>query len=33
MDLNICHDEFFSVNNILKEYDDMKEEIENCNDK
>ena len=26
---NISHDEFVSMNNVLKEYDDMKEEIRN----
>ena len=30
---NISHDEFVSVNNELKEYDDMKEKIKNSNDK
>ena len=30
---NISHDEFVSVNNVLKEYDDMKEETKNSNDK
>ena len=29
MDSNISHDEFASVNNVLKEYDDAKEEIKN----
>ena len=29
IDSNINHDEFISVNNVLKEYDDMKEEIKN----
>ena len=29
IDLNISHDEFILVNNVLKEYDDMKEEIKN----
>ena len=29
IDSNISHDEFFSINNVLKEYDYMKEEIEN----
>ena len=28
---NISHDEFVLSNNILKEYDDMKEEIKNSN--
>ena len=27
IDSSIIHDEFVSVNNVLKEYDDMKEEI------
>ena len=30
---NISYDEFVSVNNVLKEYDDMKEETKNSNDK
>ena len=30
---NISHDKFFSINNVVKEYDDMKEEINNSNDK
>ena len=29
IDSNISHDEFVLINNVLKEYDDMKEEIEN----
>ena len=29
IDSNISHDEFVLVNNVLKEYDDMKEEIQN----
>ena len=29
IDLNISHDEFILVNNVLKEYDDMKKEIKN----
>ena len=29
IDLNISHDEFVLVNNVLKEFDDMKEEIKN----
>ena len=33
IDSNISHDEFFTVNNVLKDYDDMKEEIKNSNDK
>ena len=24
-----CHDEFFLVNNVKREYDDMKEEVKN----
>ena len=28
---NISHDEFVLSNNMLKEYDDMKEEIKNSN--
>ena len=31
IDSNISHDKFVSVNNLLKEYDDMKEEIKNSN--
>ena len=33
IDSNIIHDEFVSVNNVLKEHDDMKKEIKNSNDK
>ena len=33
IDLDIRHDELMSVNNVLKEYDDVKEEIKNFNDK
>ena len=33
IDSNISNDEFVSVNNLLKEYDDMKEEIKNSNNK
>ena len=33
IDSSTSHDEFFSVNNVLKDYDDMKEEIKNSNDK
>ena len=33
IDPNISHDEFALINNLLKEYNDMKEEIKNCNDK
>ena len=33
VDSNISLDEFVSVNNRIKEYDDMKEEIKNSNDK
>ena len=29
IDSNISHDEFVLINNVLKEYNDMKEEIEN----
>ena len=29
IDSNISHDEFASVNSVLKEYDDAKEEIKN----
>ena len=29
IDSNISYDEFVSTNNMLKEYDDMKEEIKN----
>ena len=29
IDSNISHEEFILINNILKEYDDMKEEIKN----
>ena len=29
IDLNISHDEFVSVNNVLGEYNEMKKEIEN----
>ena len=30
---NIIHDEFVLINNVYKEYDDMKDEIEISNDK
>ena len=30
---NISHDEFVLMNNVLKEFDDVKEEIKNFNDK
>ena len=33
VDSNISLDEFVSVNNRIKEYDDIKEEIKNSNDK
>ena len=33
IDSNIRHDEFILINNVPKEFDDMKEEIKNCNDK
>ena len=29
----ISHDKFISVNNLLKEYDDMKKQIKNSDDK
>ena len=29
IDSNISHDEFVLINNVLKEYDNMKEEIKN----
>ena len=32
IDSNISHNEFISVNNVLKEYDDMKEEIKNSDE-
>ena len=31
LDLYINHDEFVSVNNVLREYNEMKEEITLCN--
>ena len=33
IELNISHDEFVLINNVLKEFYDMKEEIGNSNDK
>ena len=33
IDSNISHDEFVSINNVLNECDNMKEEIKNSNDK
>ena len=33
VDSNISHDEFVLINNVLKEFYDMKEEIKNSNDK
>ena len=33
IDTNISQDEFALINNLLKEYNDMKEEIKNYNDK
>ena len=33
IDSNISSDEFVSVNNVLKEYDDMKEEFRHSNNK
>ena len=29
IDSNISHNKFFLINNVLKEYDNMKEEIKN----
>ena len=29
IDWNVSHDEFVSINNMLKEYDNIKEEIKN----
>ena len=31
VDSNISHDEFVLINNVLKEYEEMKEEIKNLN--
>ena len=33
IDSSISHDEFVLVNNVLKEHDNMKEEIQNSNNK
>ena len=33
IDLNISQDEFLLVNNVLNEFDDVKEEIKSSNDK
>ena len=33
IDSNISHDEFFSINNALKEFYDIKEEFQNSNNK
>ena len=33
IDSNVSHDEFVLINNLLKEFYDMKEEIKNSNDK
>ena len=33
IDSNISHDEFILINNVLKEFYDMKEKIKNSNDK
>ena len=33
IDLNISQDEFVLLNNMLKEFDDVKEEIKSSNDK
>ena len=30
IDSNISHDEFVLINNVLKEYEEMKQEIKNC---
>ena len=32
IDLDITHDEFVLINNVLTEFHDMKEEIKNSND-
>ena len=32
IDLNITHDEMVSINNVQKEYDNMKEEIKKSNE-
>ena len=32
-DSNISHDEFVLINNVLKEYDNMKEKRKNSNDR
>ena len=33
VDSNISHNEFVLINNVLKEFYDMKEEIKNCSNK
>ena len=33
IDSSTSHDEFVSANNVIKEYDNMKEEIKNSNNK
>ena len=33
IDSNISHDEFVIINNVMKEFYDMREEIKNSNDK
>ena len=33
IDSNISHDEYVLINNVLKEFYDMKEELKNYNDK
>ena len=33
IDSNISHDEYVLINNVLKEFYDMKEELKNSNDK
>ena len=32
-DSNVSHDQFLLINNVSKEFDDIKEEIKNSNDK
>ena len=33
VDSSISHDEFLLINNVVKEFYNMKEEIKNCNNK
>ena len=33
IDSDISHDEFVLINDVLKEYDNINEEIKNCNNK